>query len=177
MSCAGELGIVAITAKEIVVNQQLHAFIPTERIDASFLLNALDYLKEMIENRGTKTAVPYLNKNACNSIPIPLPPLPEQRVIATALSDVDALIAGLERLIAKKHDIKQAAMQQLLTGQTRLPGFSGEWDLSRLGEMADSSLRWSFTGGPFGSNLKSSDYTDDGGADHSASEHRGRNLP
>ncbi|MCB1933348.1 MAG: restriction endonuclease subunit S [Candidatus Accumulibacter sp.] len=59
---------------------------------------------------------------------IVLPPVSEQRVIADALSDVDALLAGLERLIAKKRDLKQAAMQQLLTGQTRLPGFQGEWD-------------------------------------------------
>ena len=51
--------------------------------------------------------------------------LPEQRAIATALSDVDALLGGLDRLIAKKRDLKQAAMQQLLTGQTRLPGFAG----------------------------------------------------
>jgi type I restriction enzyme S subunit len=50
------------------------------------------------------------------------------------LSDVDALLGGLERLIAKKRDLKQAAMQQLLTGQTRLPGFSGEWEVKRLGE-------------------------------------------
>jgi type I restriction enzyme S subunit len=49
---------------------------------------------------------------------------------------VDALLAGLERLIAKKRDLKQAAMQQLLTGQTRLPGFSGEWEVKRDGELA-----------------------------------------
>jgi type I restriction enzyme, S subunit len=48
------------------------------------------------------------------------------------LSDVDALLGGLERLIAKKRDLKQAAMQQLLTGQTRLPGFHGEWEVKRL---------------------------------------------
>jgi type I restriction enzyme S subunit len=53
-------------------------------------------------------------------------------------------------------------MQQLLTGQTRLPGFSGEWEVKRLGDVADPNQKWSFTGGPFGSNLKSSDYTDDG---------------
>ncbi|MBM3395986.1 MAG: restriction endonuclease subunit S, partial [Betaproteobacteria bacterium] len=66
----------------------------------------------------------------------PLPPLLEQRAIATALSDVDALLGGLDRLIAKKRDLKQAAMQQLLTGQTRLPGFSGEWEVKRLGDVA-----------------------------------------
>nr|WP_052568496.1 restriction endonuclease subunit S [Ktedonobacter racemifer] len=63
---------------------------------------------------------------------IPIPPLPEQRAIAAALSDVDALIASLDKLIAKKRDIKQAAMQQLLTGKTRLPGFSGEWKTRSL---------------------------------------------
>ena len=54
---------------------------------------------------------------------IPLPPLPEQRSIATALSDMDELLGGLDRLITKKRDLKQSAMQQLLTGKTRLPGF------------------------------------------------------
>lgn len=66
---------------------------------------------------------------------LPLPPLPEQRAIAAALSDVDALIASLDRLIAKKRDMKQAAMQELLTGKRRLPGFSGEWEVKRLGEI------------------------------------------
>ena len=59
------------------------------------------------------------------------PTLPEQRAIAAALSDVDALLAKLDALIAKKRDLKQAAMQQLLTGQTRLPGFSGEWEVTQ----------------------------------------------
>jgi type I restriction enzyme S subunit len=61
--------------------------------------------------------------------------LPEQRAIAAALSDVDGLLGGLDRLIAKKRDLKQAAMQQLLTGQTRLPGFHGEWEVKRLGDV------------------------------------------
>jgi type I restriction enzyme S subunit len=70
--------------------------------------------------------------------PLPIPPtLPEQRAIAAALSDVDALLGGLDRLIAKKRDLKQAAMQQLLTGQIRLPGFSGEWEVKRLGELGE----------------------------------------
>lgn len=60
----------------------------------------------------------------------------EQSAIATALSDVDALLDGLTRLIAKKRDLKQATMQQLLTGQTRLPGFSGAWEERRLDELA-----------------------------------------
>lgn len=61
----------------------------------------------------------------------------EQRAIAAALSDVDALLGGLDRLIAKKRDLKQAAMQQLLTGQTRFPGFHGEWEVKRFGSLVE----------------------------------------
>jgi type I restriction enzyme, S subunit len=92
----------------------------------------------------------------------PVPPLPEQHAIATALSDVDDLIASLDRLIAKKRDIKQATMQQLLTGKTRLPGFSREWKVMKLEDVADKDVQWSITGGPFGSNLKTVDYVTDG---------------
>ena len=62
-------------------------------------------------------------------------PLPEQRAIAEALSDVDGLLNALEALIAKKQAIKQAVMQQLLTGKTRLPGFSGAWETKQLEKM------------------------------------------
>ena len=68
---------------------------------------------------------------------VPVPPTEaEQRAIAAALSDADALLGGLDRLIAKKRDLKQAAMQQLLTGHMRFPGFHGEWEVKRLGDIA-----------------------------------------
>ena len=66
----------------------------------------------------------------------PVPSVAEQRLIAAALSDADSLLAGLDRLIAKKRDLKQAAMQQLLSGQTRLPGFQGEWEVKRIDQFA-----------------------------------------
>lgn len=79
-----------------------------------------------------------LNTGIINGRLVPLPPSEtEQRAIATALGDIDALLDGLNRLIAKKRAIKQATMQQLLTGQTRLPGFSGEWEVKWLGDLAD----------------------------------------
>jgi type I restriction enzyme S subunit len=65
----------------------------------------------------------------------PVPPLAEQNVIADALSDADALIESLEQLIDKKRQIKKGAMQELLSGKKRLPGFSGEWKETALGEM------------------------------------------
>lgn len=63
------------------------------------------------------------------------PVLPEQSAIATALGDVDALLAAQDALIAKKRAIKQGAMQELLTGKRRLPGFSGEWEVKALREI------------------------------------------
>jgi len=87
----------------------------------SFLLPTLDF-----QAYSDKSGVPGVNRNDLHQIVVRLPPSPEQRAIAAALSDADALIASLDRLIAKKRDIKQATMQQLLTGKTRLPGFGGE---------------------------------------------------
>lgn len=79
-----------------------------------------------------------INGQKLKTYPIPLPPLlVEQEAISLALMDADALISGLDQLIAKKRDIKQAAMQKLLTGQHRLPGFSGEWVVKPIGESID----------------------------------------
>ena len=83
---------------------------------------------------GSSGSMPKISGDKLRRMLVPVPPLPEQRAIAAALSDVDALIASLDRLIAKKRDLKQAAMQQLLTGKTRLPGFHGEWEVKRLGD-------------------------------------------
>ncbi len=88
---------------------------------------------------GAGSTVSNLRIPVLKSIEISAPSLVEQTAIATALSDVDVLLDSLDRLIAKKRDLKQAAMQQLLTGQTRLPGFSGEWEVKRLGEIGEVS--------------------------------------
>ena len=82
----------------------------------------------------TGSTMKHLNCGDMKRLLLPSPPVEEQRAIAGALSDMDALLGALGRLIAKKRDLKQAAMQQLLTGQTRLPGFQGEWEVKRLGD-------------------------------------------
>lgn len=92
--------------------------------------------KDEVELHSLPSATPKkINLGPISDIRIPVPPLPEQRSIAEALSDVDGLLGGLDRIISKKRDLKQAAMQQLLTGQTRLPGFHGEWVTRRLGDV------------------------------------------
>lgn len=88
------------------------------------------------ERFSSGSGVPTLNRNDIHGISIPLPPLPEQTAIAAALSDVDALLAAQDALIVKKTQIKNATMQQLLSGKKRLPGFSGAWEVRRLGEVA-----------------------------------------
>ena len=94
-------------------------------------------VKEQLRRLATGLKVFGISKRVLRDIRIPLPSPAEQRAIAEALSDVDGLLQSLEALIAKKRAIKQAAMQQLLTGKTRLPGFSGAWETTTIGEVAD----------------------------------------
>jgi len=107
--------------------------------DPNFLQRVLSSRRAIsaIEGASVGTTMVNLNQSTLAGLTIQLPPLPEQRAIAAALSDVDALLTGLDRLIAKKRDLKQAAMQQLLTGVTRLPGFKGEWVARLLPELAE----------------------------------------
>ena len=100
-----------------------------------------DVLKKQI-NEHLGATINQITNKSLNSFSVPFPPTDdEQRAIAWALSDVDALIGALDQLIAKKRDLKQAAMQQLLTGHTRLPGFHGEWEVRTLGDL------FTFSGG------------------------------
>jgi len=106
-----------------------------------FYLKSNSTQKRILDKAGTST-IPDLNHNDFYSLEIPLPStLTEQKAIATALSDLDALIANLDKLIAKKKAIKKGVMQQLLTppqkGGKRLPGFEGEWVEKTLGEIFD----------------------------------------
>lgn len=92
-----------------------------------------------VKVNSMRSGQPGINGREYASLPIPLPPTKaEQEAIAEALSDADALIESLSSLIAKKRQIKQGAMQELLTGKKRLPGFSGEWEVKRLGDVADT---------------------------------------
>ncbi len=93
-------------------------------------------VRSQIISNATYTTRALTNGRTLSTVWITVPPIPEQRAIAEVLSDVDGLLNALDALIAKKRAIKQATMQQLLTGKTRLPGFSGTWETKRLGEIA-----------------------------------------
>ncbi len=101
-----------------------------------------------------------LNFGQIKSFSFPFPPLSEQFAIAAAISDVDLLLTSLDAIITKKHLIKQGTMQELLTGKKRLPGFSDVWEVKTIEELAGGASN--IVDGPFGSNLKNSDYIANG---------------
>jgi type I restriction enzyme S subunit len=83
----------------------------------------------------TGTTMKHLNGGDMKRLLVPCPPAEEQHAIATTLSGIDAYIAELDLLVTKKQGVKQATMQELLTGKRRLPGFEGEWEVKRLGDV------------------------------------------
>lgn len=93
---------------------------------ANYALNTANAIARLRALATGTTSVAAIYTRDLMELLFVVPPLIEQRAIAEALSDVDALLGRLDQLITKKCDLKQAAMQQLLTGQTRLPGFHGE---------------------------------------------------
>jgi type I restriction enzyme, S subunit len=86
---------------------------------------------------GSSGSMPKISGAKLRRMKIPFPSKEEQRSIAQALSDVDALIAALDKLIAKKCHLKTATMQQLLTGKMRLPGFDKDWKIKKIGDFTD----------------------------------------
>jgi len=148
-------GTVAINTIPLCTNQSIAAILPSPKFEPKYLFYNLENryleLRDLSSGEGGRGG---LNLTIIRNIHVPLPPLPEQRAIAQVLSDVDAWIEALGRLIAKKRAVKQAAMEELLTGQVRLPGFvkkSGykrtdigsipaDWEVKRIGDVL--SLRY-----------------------------------
>ncbi|WPP48935.1 restriction endonuclease subunit S [Catalinimonas niigatensis] len=102
-------------------------------------IHSMTPVKKSMDRLATGLKVYGVSKGNLKTVLVPVPPQPEQQAIATALSDVETLITNLDKLIAKKKAIKQAAMQRLLKspdhGGQRLPGFEGEWVEVTLGQI------------------------------------------
>ncbi|MXX10839.1 MAG: restriction endonuclease subunit S, partial [Nitrospira sp. SB0667_bin_9] len=129
------VGKLAIAPCDIAISQDFTGVIPNkEKILAKYLFRHFDFCQHVLAKQNQGTSIKGITRDTLAAILIPLPPLSEQRAIAEALSDMDGLLAALEALIAKKQAIKQATMQQLLTGKTRLPGFREAWETRRLGD-------------------------------------------
>jgi type I restriction enzyme S subunit len=114
----------------------------SERVNGYFFyLYFSSRFHDRIMRMTAKSSVDSVRRDMIAKMPIPLPPTrAEQDAIAEALSDADALIESLERLIAKKRKIKHGAMQELLTGRKRLRGFHGEWQEKTLADLGESLI-------------------------------------
>lgn len=116
-----------------VVRPKNYVYIPL----FGFYLFHSKYFKRFLEKLSAGSTISHLYQKDFVNFIFPLPPLSEQRAIARVLSDVDRLIESLDKLIEKKKMMKKGAMQELLTGKRRLPGFTGEWVKKKLGEIAE----------------------------------------
>jgi type I restriction enzyme, S subunit len=131
------VGKSAIMKCDMAVSQHFIAWQCGSKLDNVFLYYWLQARKPEFERIAMGSTIKTIGLPYFRMLKILSPPLIEQRAIAAALSDVDALLAKHGQLIAKKQGLKQAAMQQLLTGQTRLPGFSGDWVMKRVEDFGE----------------------------------------
>lgn len=132
------LTVRVIDSNRYVLAQGVYGFkVLSQKLDQGFLIqisNTSPYRKLMNSIMVGSTQV-HITNTAYKLAPIPLPPLPEQRAIAAALADMDTLVSGIDQCIAKKRNIKQATMQQLLSGKKRLHGFGGKWVECTFGDV------------------------------------------
>lgn len=131
-------GTAAYNKVELCTNQSIAAILPNSKYESKYLYFYIDSLYDKLRllsagdgGRGG------LNKQILQNLEIAMPPLNEQHHIASALTSIDNLISSLGKLIEKKKNIKQGAMQQLLTGKTRLKGFNEPWMEHTIDELFD----------------------------------------
>ena len=134
MSICATVGRPIITAKDVCIHDGFVVF-ENLKADIEYFYYLLSGMETTWSERGQTGSQMNLNTDIIKAAAIPLPPPSQQRVIAEALSAIDDLLRGLEVLVRKKRAVKRAAMQQLLTSKTRLPGFSGDWENKPLGEV------------------------------------------
>ena len=138
---AGKVLVVPATAEPGVINPRLIRIrVNKNVIDPTFLAYYLRTTRaqEKLGSLAQGGTMGVLNAATVGSLSVPVPPLNEQAAIVAALFDVDATIVYLNRLINKKQAIKQGMMQRLLTGRSRLPGFSGDWCSTGVGTLGET---------------------------------------
>ncbi|GHB20165.1 hypothetical protein GCM10010331_02680 [Streptomyces xanthochromogenes] len=129
------IGKSAVLGADMAVSQHFMAWSCGPRLDNWYLYYYLQYVKPELERISNGSTIKTIGLEYFRQLEIPLPATEEQHLIAEALRGIDDLIVTLERMRAKKREIKQGVMQQLLTGRTRLPGFAEPWELKRIGDL------------------------------------------
>lgn len=133
-----QIGRTGMLTQEATIDQALTAIRPDpSRLSSKFLLNYLNFRVEYWKSVASSSRKdPNITGRDVREFPIALPPLREQEAAGEALQDIEDQIFMLGELIAKKTSLKQAVIQELLTGRRRLPGFEGEWEEVQLGDIA-----------------------------------------
>ena len=149
------IGAIKIAAVPVCTNQGFKALVCKDTVSGEFLYYLILTLKHRLVARAMGSTFLEIGKHDLANIVLELPKLDEQYTIVTVLSAIDCLTSALDKLINKKLAIRLAVRQQLLTGQSRLPGFTREWKTKRIGDFAfctsggtPSTLVRGYWGGP-----------------------------
>ena len=135
-TCIASIGKICLTTEDSFTNQQINVVKPNPTIaDTLFIFYYLKYITPKIKSIAGGSIAGIVNKSVFSNIDLYIPSLPEQKAIAEVLSNLDDHIYILGQVIEKKRMIRQGMMQRLLTRKIRLPGFSGEWEQKRLGDI------------------------------------------
>ncbi|MBK8795700.1 MAG: restriction endonuclease subunit S [Anaerolineales bacterium] len=172
VSCIGYIGKTGLTADtESATNQQINAIICSDKNDPEFVYHLVTSLAPFIAGRARKTTVPIINKGVFESLPIPLPPLPEQRRIAAVLNAIQDAIAAQEDVIAAARQFKRSLMQRLFTygpgsepaetKETEIGEIPAHWEVTELAALCAGD-GGAIQTGPFGSQLHAADYVEHG---------------
>lgn len=170
LTTRASIGMTAILENPASTNQGFQSLIAKNNCCSEFLYYVIPLIKDEMLSRASGSTFAEISAKKLSTITFQLPPLPEQQRIAKALSDVDALISTTEKLIQKKKNIKQGAMQNLLTGKKRLPGFTKssnykqteiglipeDWEVKNINKECTIKARIGWQG------LKSTEYLDSG---------------
>lgn len=147
LEAAGTRGSCAILGTPATTNQSCMAIYPTDKLDTKYLFYYYSkYGDDLAFKYCQGTKQQSYTAKIVKILPIIIPQIEEQKVIAEALSDVDSMISSLEKLIAKKKAVKQGAMQELLTGKKRLPGYCDKWECHKIGDYVNCYRGVSYSG-------------------------------
>lgn len=121
MTCVGTFGLSAVVDRPIVINQQLHAFISNELVNAKYLAYCIQNSKHYFERISTSTTIQYLNKSNCNSMPLPLPPIKEQQLIVSELESkltvCDKIAETINNSLLQAETLRQSILKKAFSGE------------------------------------------------------------
>jgi len=112
MTCVGDLGIISIAKRDMIINQQLHSYQLKDNLNIFYVMYDLSYRKNFMNKMASTTTVPYMNKSICNSIPINVPPLELQNQFADKIKNIEAQKELVKKQAEESENLFQALLQE-----------------------------------------------------------------